>query len=346
MESRPRRAIRADVARAAGVSTAVVSYVMNGGPRPVASETAARVRSVVEQLGYRPNQTARALNLGTTHTIGLVLIDTLNPFFAELAQAIERTASARGYQLFVAESHGDPEVEEQLVAELTARQIDGLLLMSSGDRWRDPTPPDPSDPPTVMLDCVGPVAGRHTIGPDARAGASAAVAHLEEKHGRRRIGLIIGSDGLATPDPRIVGWREEIAARGLEEGPLAIDEWSNAGGYRAARRLWETGALPDALFVSSDAQAVGAVRALHEAGVDIPRECPIVSFDGTRAGSYAWPALTSARQPVRAMADLALDLIADVGSTAQHHSFPVDLVVRESCGCPLAPPVASVAADR
>lgn len=261
---------------------------MNGGPRPVAPETAARVRSVVEELGYRPNQTARALNLGTRHTIGLVL------FFAELAQAIERTASARGYQLFVAESHGDPALEKQLVAELTARQIDGFLLMSSGDRWRDPTPVEPSDPPTVMLDCAGPVAGRHTIGPDASTGASAAVAHLAEKHGRRRIGLIIGPDGLATPDPRIVGWREEIAARGLEEGPLAIDEWSNAGGYRAARRLWETGTLPDALFVSSD----------------------------------------------------ALDLIADVESTAQHHSFPVDLVWRESCGCHLAPPVASAAADR
>ncbi|MDZ8160856.1 LacI family DNA-binding transcriptional regulator [Microbacterium aquimaris] len=340
---RVRRVTRADVARAAGVSTAVVSYVMNDGPRPVAPETAERVRAVMAELGYRPNFTARALNLGTTHTLGLVLQDTLNPFFAELAQSLERAASARGYHLVVAESHGDPATEQRLVAELTGRQVDGLLLMSSGDRWRDPAPRDPRDPPTVLLDCAGPVAGRHTIGPDAADGARAAVTHLAQTHGRRRTGLVIGPDGLASPDPRIVGWRDAIAAHRVIEGPLMIETWSNAGGYRAARRLIETGTLPDALFVSSDAQAIGVVRALLEAGVDIPRECPLVSFDGTRAGEYTWPALTSARQPVGEMADLALDLLTSERSTPRHHAFPVGLVLRESCGCPPTPP--SVASD-
>ncbi|MDZ8172999.1 LacI family DNA-binding transcriptional regulator [Microbacterium xanthum] len=346
---RARRVTRADVARAAGVSTAVVSYVMNDGPRPVAPETAERVRAVMANLGYRPNFTARALNLGTTRTLGLVLQDTLNPFFAELAQSLERAASARGYHLVVAESHGDADTEHRLVAELADRQVDGLLLMSSGDRRLDRVPLDPRDPPTVLLDCAGPVPGRHTIGPDAAAGAHGAVSHLIQMHDRRRIGLVIGPDGLASPDPRVVGWREALAAHEASEGPLAVEAWSAAGGYRAARRLLETGMLPDALFVSSDVQAVGVLRALLEGGIDIPRDCPLVSFDGTRVGEYSWPALTSARQPVGEMADLALDLLtgsvdARPGTTTRHHVFPVELVLRESCGCPLTPP--SAASDR
>ena len=110
-EARSRRVIRADVARAAGVSTAVVSYVMNGGPRPVAPETAARVRAAMDDLGYRPNHAARTLNLGTTRTIGLVLQDTLNPYFAEFAGEIDRAARERGFGVLAAESHGDRDGE-------------------------------------------------------------------------------------------------------------------------------------------------------------------------------------------------------------------------------------------
>ena len=317
-EARSRRVTRADVARAAGVSTAVVSYVMNGGPRPVAPETAARVRAAMDDLGYRPNHAARTLNLGTTRTIGLVLQDTLNPYFAEFAGEIDRAARERGFGVLTAESHGDRDAERRLLSDLSDRQVD-----------------------TVLLDCAGPVAGHHTIGPDAASGARAAVAHLAQVHGRRRIGMVIGPDGLASPDPRLAGWRSETEARGVTPGALAVDDWSNAGGYRAARRLLDTGSLPDALFVGSDAQAIGVLRALLEAGIDIPRACPIVSFDGTGAGDFTWPALTSARQPVREMADLALALVAHPDPDPRHHASPVDLVIRESCGCPLTPPVAT-----
>ena len=340
-EARSRRVTRADVARAAGVSTAVVSYVMNGGPRPVAPETAARVRAAMDDLGYRPNHAARTLNLGTTRTIGLVLQDTLNPYFAEFAGEIDRAARERGFGVLTAESHGDRDAERRLLSDLSDRQVDALLLASSGPPTTEPAVANPRDPTTVLLDCAGPVAGHHTIGPDAASGARAAVAHLAQVHGRRRIGMVIGPDGLASPDPRLAGWRSETEARGVTPGAVAVDDWSNAGGYRAARRLLDTGALPDALFVGSDAQAIGVLRALLEAGIDIPRACPIVSFDGTGAGDFTWPALTSARQPVREMADLALALVAHPDPDPRHHASPVDLVIRESCGCPLTPPVAT-----
>ncbi|PFG20932.1 LacI family DNA-binding transcriptional regulator [Serinibacter salmoneus] len=331
------RVTRADVARAAGVSTAVVSYVVNGGPRPVAAETATRVREAMATLGYQPDLTARALKRGSSQTLGLILMDTLNPFFAELHQELQRAAAAHGFHLVVGESHGDAQVEQELITELIGRRVDGLLLMSSGERWRSEPVPHPGAPVTVHLDTAGALAGRHTIGPDAQTGARDAVAHLAD-HGATRIGLVIGPEGLATPDPRLAGWRAELAERGLTEGPIVIEEWSNAGGYRAVRDLLARGDLPEALLVASDAQAIGALRALHEAGIDLPTGCRVASFDGTHAGGYTWPALTSARQPTAAMAAAALEVITDPGRESAHRSFPVDLVIRESCGCPATPP--------
>lgn len=143
------RVTRADVAREAGVSTAVVSYVVNGGPRPVAAETATRVREAMASLGYQPDLTARALTRGSSQTLGLILMDALNPFFAELHQELERAATARGFHLIVGESHGDAQVEQDLITELIGRRVDGLLLMSSGNAGatspcRTPAPPSRS----------------------------------------------------------------------------------------------------------------------------------------------------------------------------------------------------------
>ncbi len=330
---------RADVAREAGVSTAVVSYVVNNGPRPVAGETAERVRAAMTALHYQPNLNARALKRGRSQTLGLVVVDSLNPFFTELSLALEQAAAERGHRMLVAESHGDPDIEDQLVRELTGRQVDGLLLVSSFRRHDHGAPFSSDSTPTVFLDSPGPLPGRHTIGPDAAAGARTAVQHLIGVHGRASVGLVIGPGRVATPDPRETGWRRALAEVGIPAGRLVVDDWSNAGGYRAVRRLINDDDQPDGLFISSDVQAVGALRALHEAGVDIARECPIVSFDGTRAGSYTWPALTSARQPVTEMARTALELIERPQLAVGHHSFAVELLVRDSCGCPVHPPV-------
>ena len=114
---------RADVARLAGVSTAVVSYVVNDGPRPVAPHTASRVRDAIELLGYRPNLTARALKLGTTGILGLVVPDSSNPFYAELGLEIERAASANGAALLIASSNSDLDLEARLIGDLAGRQL-------------------------------------------------------------------------------------------------------------------------------------------------------------------------------------------------------------------------------
>lgn len=328
-----RSVTRADVARYAGVSTAVVSYVVNNGPRPVAPETAARVREAVRVLRYRPNLNARALKQGNSHTLGLVMIDSLNPFFAELGKAIEGAAAAHGQRMLVADSHDDPELEKQLVTELLGRRVDGLLLVSSLRRTNASTVLPVEGTPVVLLDCLSPIHGYHTIGPDALGGAVTAVRHLVHDHGRRHVALVIGPENVAAPDARGLGWERTLQDAGLPQGPKVVDDWTAAGGHRAARTLLAGTAPLDSIFVSSDAQAVGVLHALHEAGIDVPRDCPVVSFDGTQYSGWAWPPLTSVRQPVEAMAQTALKLIHNPTTPPVDHRFETELIVRTSCGC-------------
>lgn len=328
---------RADVARYAGVSSAVVSYVINDGPKPVAERTAARVRAAIDLLGYRPNVSARALRGGSTHVLGLVVSDIGNPFFAEFALQIEAEAGARGYALMMANSHANAETEVRVVADLRSRQVDGLILASVDAFSARLHSLKTAGPKIVIIDCPGPVPGYCTIGSDAAGGSLAVVSHLIEVHQRSSVGLVIG-EGTAGADPRESGWREATRAAGLPDGPVARTAFSREGGYTAAKRLLDTSNPPSAIFASSDLQAIGAMRAIREAGLRVPDDVAVVSFDATKESGFTCPPLTAARQPVRDMAVAAVSSLLTPGpSLPGHHMFDMDLIVRQSCGCPAEP---------
>lgn len=331
----PRRApvTRADVARLAGVSTAVVSYVVNDGPRPVAAATAVRVKDAMELLGYRPNASARALRLGRTHTLGLVMADALNPFFAEYTSELVKAADARGWRLLIADSRQDEAEAAAIVEEFVARQVDGLLFASTFARFERSRTLQAAGIPTVLIDCPGPVPGRRTVGTDAGGAAELLVTHLLE-HGRRRIGLIVGDHGFGNPDPRERGWRRALRSAGLADGPIIRVPFSREGGYAGGHALLEQEPGIDAVFASADLQGVGLVRALHERGVRIPGDVAVVTFDGTEESEFCWPPLTVARQrlPELAAAAIALMDTPDLAS-GTHVQLEADLILRESCGC-------------
>ncbi len=169
---------RNDVARYAGVSTAVVSYVVNEGPRRVAPETRERVLEAIRVLGYRPNATARALRMGTTRTFGLITPDGGNPLFAELAKAIDKEAAARGYVVLQTSADGDPATEQSKIAELLRRRVSGLLLVAPTED------PDLSDVeiPVIAINRVLP--GVSSVRSQYREGARRGVEHLIG-HGHR-----------------------------------------------------------------------------------------------------------------------------------------------------------------
>jgi LacI family transcriptional regulator len=317
------------VARLAGVSTAVVSYVVNNGPRPVASTTAAKVREAMELLEYRPNASARALRKGTTELLGLVIADALNPYFVEYTAELVKAAARLGKQILITDTFEDADAEAAGVEDLISRQVDGLLFGRL-----DSSPAFASlGVPTVLIDCPGPVPGRRTVGSDAAGAAEMLVDHLVE-HGRRRIGMIVGESGFGDPDPREQGWRRALRAAGLPDGAIVRVPWSREGGYAGAGVLLAEDPELDAVFASNDLQAIGLVRALQERGVRIPEDVAVVAFDGTKESEFCWPPLTVARQPLAELAAAAIDLLDHPEpASGVHREFQTELVLRRSCGC-------------
>jgi len=325
---------RKDVARYAGVSTAVVSYVVNGGPKKVAPATEAKVQDAIRVLGYRPNAAARALKLGSSETLGLVVPDISNPFFALLAHAVEDAAAELGYALVLTNSDGNFAKELRHVRNLAARQVDGVVLSSVLMEPRL-TDLESAEIPVVLLNHSADAPGFNSVGVDLVAGAKSAVEHLIG-HGHTNIALAMGTNTGNYYDGREEGWLQALARAGLPEGPIVRTPFTREGGYAAGKRLLAAAGRPTAIFATSDLQAVGILRALHEAGLSIPSDIALASFDGSAEAEYSWPPLTTVKQPAQAMAEAAVSALigAHRGREPEHLIYPADLQVRQSCGCP------------
>lgn len=319
-----RKVTRRDVARHAGVSDAVVSYTLNGGP-PVAPATAARVRESVRLLGYTPNAAARALRMGSSRLIGIVVPDSRNPFWAELCHAVEILARARGFAVLVVNTDDDSSLTIEYFQSLASRQVDGVLIAASIEE-SDVARLNAVGVPWALLNKSTPVAGTRGTGVDLVAGARTATDHLIG-HGYGRIGFVGRID-----DPRYLGWRDTVVEAGLEPGPVFDTTFVREGGYTAGRELAAAHNELDAVFVSSDMLATGVLRALHEAGLGVPSDVAIASFDGSPESEYSWPGLTTVRQPIDELALNAVEQLLDP-SYIDNRRIEGNLVVRESCGC-------------
>ncbi|PZE27359.1 MULTISPECIES: LacI family DNA-binding transcriptional regulator [unclassified Curtobacterium] len=328
---------RRDVAQLAGVSDAVVSYTLNGGS-PVAPATAQRVLAAVEQLGYQPNQAARALRSGSARTLVFLVPSGpdpifANPFFSEYASTLEAAARERGYALYTTATSFEPAEVLARFREFASRQFDGVLVLP-GEPAVDRASVDRVGLPWVALNVATPERGVGSLGVDLRAGAMATTRHLLE-HGYERVGYV----GEANPhEPRYIGWLQACADAGVAAGPFVPADITRPGGRDAGRRIAgdaEVRGNARAFFVASDRTAVGLMRAFHERGVAVPADVAIASFDGSWEGEYAWPTLTSFRQPIEEMARSAVQRVLEGGEDPRHELFDGELVLRMSCGCDL-----------
>ncbi|WTL15302.1 LacI family transcriptional regulator [Kribbella sp. NBC_01505] len=316
------------MARAAGTSMAVVSYVVNGGPRPVAEGTRLRVLAAIQETGYRPDGVARALVGGSTMTLGLIVPDIANEFFAELAGAVEHAARAAKRTVLLANSEGDAETELGLLETFLQRRIDGVVLISKV-------------PVTAarLLELAGTrrvflgaaAAGESSIGVDNFGGAVAATIHLVG-HGYGPVAMIGGpaQDGVA--EARRAGWLHALTSLGAADDvdfvhqPFTVD-----GGYAGALELLAR--RPRAIFTASDRQAIGLLRAAADKGLSVPDDLAIATFDGSAASAYAVPSLTTVQQPIAQMAELAVQQLTHPDPQPLQAVLDVGLVVRRSCGC-------------
>jgi LacI family transcriptional regulator len=333
---------RRDVAELAGISPAVVSYVLNGGPRKVAPDTRERVLAAIAELGYRPNGIARSLRVNRTMTLGLLVPDTSNPFFAELARAVEEAAFDAGYTLLIGNATEDEVRQTTYVRTFLQRQVDGLLLVPAHGPVTCLDELEASQKPWVVLDRrIAAAAGATQILVDNAGGAEAATRHLIE-HGRRSVACIAGPQDVMPTTERVAGWRAALSAAGMAAAPALLRHapFGRHAGYRAALELFAQHA-PDAVFVASDEQALGVLRALTELGLRCPEDVAVASFDGIATAAYSVPALTTMAQPFTELGRQGiaalLDRIAAPHSDPRETVLPVSLVARGSCGCPDPP---------
>lgn len=334
---------RADVARAAGVSPAVVSYVVNQGPRGVSRSARQRVEEAVLRLGYRPNAVATALRGGSTRSIGFLSSHPRNSFYAEVAESLERELYRHGYIVVAAHAYGDRDREVQYLRTFVDRKVDAIVV-AAGISLSDEDLAQLEQPILVLEDAHRSV-GASTISTEDSVDAARAVEHLQ-RHGHTRIGCITTPPHVTTASARITGWRSQQRRAGNPAGEeyLAYADLSQEGGYAAAHLLLAphgrvvalNGQPPTAIFVGSDDQAAGVLYACHELRLDVPSHVALVSMGGTRAASFTIPALTTMRQDIELIArTTTAALLSRIGHAREpeHLSLQGNLVIAGSCGC-------------
>ena len=286
-----------DVATLAGVSFTTVSHVLNG-TRKVHPATRERVLRAVEACGYVPSAAARALRGAPSRVIGMLVPDVSDPFCAELTLGAERAAAAAGYSVVLANTHPRRLPDAPAIESLLGRHLDGLLVVAGLfehqrllQRLRAAL--GRRQLPVVFIDDEpGPLASE-ALCADAVACAQEATSHLLAL-GHRRIACLSGPLIMPVAQQRVVGWRQALQAAGLTAEAAAVEEsdFSVAGGYRATQALlqrWH----PTAVLACNDARAIGAMRALAEAGLRVPQDCSVVGIDGIECGAFTHPPLTT-----------------------------------------------------
>ncbi|MFY1625184.1 LacI family DNA-binding transcriptional regulator [Micromonospora sp. WMMD723] len=324
-----------DVAERAGVSVKTVSNVVNGYQH-VRPETRARVEAAIAELRYRPNLSARNLRKGRTGVIALAVPELDVPYFAELARHVVAAAADHGWTVLIDQTGGGREREKVAAAGVGDHMIDGLIFsplsLSADDLVGLELPmvllgerTDHGRADHVMIDNV--TAARemtaHLIGLGRRRVAAVGAQHTPEGAGAR---LRLAGYTAALADAGI-GYDERLVA--------ATPAWHRADGAAALRHLLASGARPDAVFCFSDTLALGALRALHEAGLRVPADVAVAGFDDIEDGRFSVPTLTTVSPDKERIARLAVDLLAgrlagERDAPAREVTAPHRLAFRES----------------
>lgn len=343
-----RRVTVEDVARRAGVSTATVSRTMNGTAR-VAQDTVDRVRTAIDELGFRPNPAAQNLRQQRMRTIGLVMPSRGNPFFPELVASVHPEIARRGYSLLLI----DAEPPEQQAATMAgSRLVDGILLVGSVHGQVPTGIGSWEGVPVVALDRELSSPNRAIVQCDNVAGSKAVVEHLLEL-GHRRIAHVRGPLGLAVADQRADGYRTALHGHriSVDDSVVVTDDFGEDSGFAMVSRLLDRPDPPTAVFTANDMMAIGAISAAQNRGLNVPTDVSVAGFDGIHLGRYIHPPVTTYAQPVAAIAQRAVGLLLDAveddaggGRRGTGRPAPTtlrllgDLVVRGSTCPPSAAP--------
>ena len=321
-----------DVSKLAGVSVATVSRYLNKNGY-VSKEAEQAIQEVIEKLNYRPNTIARSLAGKKTATIGLMVPDILNPFFPEIARAIEDAANSHGYNVMLCNTDNDNEKEQQYITTLLHKQVDGIIISSytiTPDHLQELKK---QSIPVVLMDNVFSSDSVASLTVENYRGGEMAVEHLLDK-GCRKIAHICGPSTVTSSRERTAGF--ENASRGSDwfaPSLIGYSDFSVKGGYNTMNDLLIQHPDLDGVFASNDLMAAGALKAIQESGRTVPTDVKVIGFDGISL-EMVNPELSTIAQPIYELGKTAMDtligLIRNETDIVMDRVFPVTLIEKQS----------------
>lgn len=336
---RPKRATILDVAARAGVSIATVSRVLNG-TRPVAPEMRDRVIAAADELGYTANLLGRALRQGRSHSVGLVVPDLENPFFATLAQEASRSFGRSGIDVYVYSADNDLAIERRAIASFLGRRVDGLVLVPCDEFQSAPSVRLASrSVTTIQVDRLTPAVETHYVGCDNGHGMRLVVDHVRTSADLERQPVIfIG----ARPSASSAHERLDTFSAAFPDARRILGSFTFEFGNHAMGALLDEGVRSATIITDADIIALGVIAAIHLHGASVPVDFRVTGFDDVGFAALASPTLTTIHQPLREMTDTIAEIIRasfDGGDPTDNvvRRFKPSLVVRESSPAAIGP---------
>ncbi|MBX8484167.1 LacI family DNA-binding transcriptional regulator [Pseudomonas cichorii] len=327
-----------DVAALAGISYTTVSHVLNK-TRPVSDPVRIKVEAAIAQLDYVPSAVARSLKAKTTSTIGLLIPNGINPYFAELARGIEDHCERNGFCVILCNSDDNPEKQRNYLRVLLEKRVDGLIVSSVGGDVSIAGGLAEVRTPLVIVDRELEGIDADMVRIDHEHGAYLATRHLLDL-GHRDIACIGGPDNTVVADMRFVGYRRAMQEAGVEVVPewVVHSDFTSSAGHEAAVGLL-AGHRPTAIFAGNDVIAIGVLRAAAERNIPVPRELSVIGFDDIQMSRYVYPALTTVGQSIMQLGETAAEMLLSriVGASTElpgRRLVTPSVVVRESTAPP------------
>ena len=328
-----------DVAKRAGVAPITVSRVINNSGY-VSQEKRDRVEAAVAELDYVPNILARSFRSKQTRTIALILTDITNPFWTDVAHGVEDAAREHKFNVILCNTNESESRQVEYVSVLMQKQVDGILLVPARSRPEATEAIQKQGTAVVVLDRQVPTADVDVVRCDSEGGAYQLVRHVLSL-GHRRVAVLTGPKDVSSAQDRVIGYRRAFLDANIDisEDLIFYGKFVQASGYEMAQRALLVTPQPTALFAANNFIAIGAWRALRDAGLRIPEDITLVAFDDLPAGLVVDPFLTVAAQPGYEMGKQATELLldrltSDTPTKPQRIVLPTQLIIRHSSGAP------------
>lgn len=320
------------------LSPTTVSRVLNGKSKifRISSSTSQKVLSGARKYHYSPNRIARGLKLEKTETLGLIIPDIANPYFGSIAKTIEVEAHKKGYSIILCDSLDEVSTEAELLKLLAGRKADGIIIAPAGKKSGHITEAEQQGIPVVVIDRSLPGTKLPFVTTNNYAGALMAVEHILEM-GHRDIACIQGINGISANTDRVNGYRDALRKYGIavNENYIVGNNFGEKNGYVQTRKLLKLPNRPSAIFTLSNLISLGTLRALKEAGLNVPNDMSLVSFDEQSYSAFLACPMTTVEQPRNEIGKEAFELLLQIISekpsgNIKSKTLMPKLIVRES----------------